>query len=285
MSHSSSRFPWMLCFVPWLAALDTACGATPDDSSAYTPPTTDGAASSGTAGSQGGSANTGSGGSGAGPGTAEDESENPLGRARCRAPEGVSASPESIEEALALLNALPKPTSVACFVESLDRPIAAYATNSSFSAQPALSAQSPRVFIKFGQLWISIVIDGDSSNLIEFGYLLDDMRSVKGELEGPFTEPLAPSAPYDRVLFGVGTICGVCHSLEEREPSVTFATAFKSLALRPVVESHVGLDELANEAQACDWSLEPHRCEMLSALFDGGLVVEESFPSSMPTFF
>ena len=48
---------------------------------------------------------------------------NPLGRARCRPPAGVSGYPKTTQAALDLLNALPKPTSVACFVESLDRPL------------------------------------------------------------------------------------------------------------------------------------------------------------------
>jgi hypothetical protein len=47
----------------------------------------------------------------------------------------------------------------------------------------------------------------------------------------------------------------------------------------------VNLDTLIREREACDWKLEQHRCEMLSAIFDGGSVIEEPFPSSMPTFF
>jgi len=197
----------------------------------------------------------------------------------------MSGSPATIEEAVALLNALPKPTSVACFVESLDRPLAMFVTNSAFSAQPALSTASPRVFLKLNRLWLSIVIDGDSSYLLEFGYQTEDLRSVKGELLLPLTEALSPSAPYDRVLHDPGTVCGLCHRNEQPDASVTFARAFTSVAFRPRPESYVSIDSLRREDERCDWQLEPHRCEMLAAVFDGGSVAEVPFPDSMATFF
>jgi hypothetical protein len=211
---------------------------------------------------------------------------NPLGRARCSPPPGTTGSPGSIEEAVALLNALPKPTSAACFVESLDRPLTAYATSSPFSAQPALSARSPRIFLKLSRLWVSIVIDGESSYLLEFSYLLpDELRSIKAEVATPVEQPLAPSAPYDRVLFGSGTLCGLCHYGEEPAPGIDFAKAFASIPFRPRPETRVNLLNLAEGARSCDWNLEPHRCDMLSALFDEGPITEEPFPTEMPTFF
>jgi len=214
--------------------------------------------------------------------------KNPLGRPRCQAPAGVSTSPRNVGEALTLLNALPKPTSVACFLESLARPLAIQATNSIFSAQPALSAQSPRVFIKLGAGWMSIVVDGDSSRLIEFGDVTsgDPSRSVKGELALPVLDPVAPSAPYDRVRFGVAsTTCGLCHYNEQHADELPFESAYASVAFQPRPDSRVSVESLRAEHQRCDWQLEPHRCEMLSALFDGGAVVELPFPDSLPTFF
>jgi hypothetical protein len=213
---------------------------------------------------------------------------NPLGRARCQAPPGVSASPQNTQEALQLLNALPRPTTVACFVESLERPLHVNATSSVFSAQAALSAVSPRVFIKLGRLWLSIVIDGKSSNLLEFGDLLEGepLRSIKGEVELPISEPIAPNAPYDRVLYATqGTVCGFCHYGEASTENVDFPNAFSSAAFRPQPQTRVSIDSLRTQAQICDWQVEPQRCEMLSAVFDGGSVEEVSFPESMATFF
>jgi hypothetical protein len=252
-----------------VATLSVSCGAEPSGTSPL-------------AVGPGGGAAGAAGGSAVGVGGAP----NPLGAAKCRPPAGLNGSPQTIEEALALLNALPKPTTAACFVESLDRPLTAYASNSIFSAQPALSSKSPRVFLKVNRLWISVVVDGPGSYLIEFSHLEpDDLRSIKGEVATPINEALVPSAPYDRVRYGSGTGCGLCHYGEEQSSSVSFAQAFTSAAFRPRSDTRVSLDTLALERQACDWKLEQHRCEMLSALFDGGPVVEEPFPSSMPTFF
>jgi len=258
--------------LPWFAALALSCGA-PDP----VPPIGDSSTAGGT--SAGGAPAVG--------GSAGGSVPNPLGRARCTAPPGVNASPRNTEEAVLLLNALPKPTSTACFVESLARPLTAYATFSVFSAQPALSVKSPRVFLKLGQLWVSLVIDGDSSYLLEFGTQVadDPSRSIKGELLLPVHAPVSPSAPYDRVLYGTGTACGLCHTGEERVPSIPFATAFSSIAFRPRPDSRVSIDELRAQAQGCDWQVEPHRCEMLSAVFGGGAVTETAFPDSMATFF
>jgi len=290
-AQSQSPSPLVLC----LLALCLSCSADPANSQSAASggaPAASGGAPAASAGAPVGGAPVGSGGgtSGGNPSAGSGGaggSVNPLGRARCRPPAGTSGSPRTIEEAVALMNALPKPTSMACFVESLERPFTAYATSSQFSAQPAFSARSPRVFIKLDRLWLSIVMDGDSSELLELSYLLDESRSIKGELKAPVTELLAPSAPYDRVRRSdvQGTLCALCHYGEERVESITFAEAFASIPFRPRPDTRVGLDGLALEARSCDWAAEPHRCEMLSALFDGGIVTEESFPSTMPTFF
>jgi hypothetical protein len=208
-------------------------------------------------------------------------------QARCRAPAGVSARPRTTDEAVQLLNALPKPTTVSCFVESLERPLTVFATSSPFSAQPALSAKSPRVFVQFDQLWLSFVVAGESSLLIEFGELLDGepLQSVKGELQLPLEHAVAPSAPYDRVQQAEGTVCGLCHYGERPAGGMPVANAFASIAFRPRPEGHVSVEQLRLEAQLCDREAEPERCQMLSAFFDGGDVVEGPFPTSMPTFY
>ena len=212
---------------------------------------------------------------------------NPLGRARCRAPQGVSAAPQDTQQALELLNALPKPTSAACFVESLARPLGVQATNSIFSQQPALSASSPRVFLKLGELWLSIVMDGDSSYLLEFGdqVSLDPPRSIKGEVQLPISEALAPSAPYDRVLYSPGTTqCGFCHYNETPVETAGLA-AFASISFKPRPDSVVSLESLRSEYERCDFQKEPHRCEMFDALFANGDVTAAEFPVTMATFF
>ena len=199
----------------------------------------------------------------------------------------MSGTPHSIEEAVALLNALPKPTSVACFVESLDRPFVATATSSMFSAQPATSSDSPRVFLKIDRTWISVVLDGAATDLIEFGYLLDDgLHSLKGELKLPATQALPLTTPFDRIRYDDGyTLCGACHRDETLERIEGDTSIYSSLAYRPRPETRVPIDFLRTAAQTCNWDQQPHRCEMLSALFDGGPVDEGEFPADMATFF
>jgi hypothetical protein len=205
---------------------------------------------------------------------------------RCSAPAGVSASPRTIEDTVTLVNALPKPTSVACLVESLARPLPIVATSSAFSAQPALSARSPRVFLALDRLWLSIVLEGDSSHLVEMSYLLEgETRSIKGELELPLGAAITASAPYEQVRITFGTACQFCHFDERAEQGRGIPDVFSSVAFRPRPESLVSIDALRFEAQGCDPRTEPHRCEMLSALFDGGPVVEGAFPGEMATFF
>jgi hypothetical protein len=210
----------------------------------------------------------------------------PPARTRCAAPAGLGAPPGTIDEVVTWLNALPKPTSVACFLESLPRPLAIVATNSQFSAQPALSAASPRVFLELGRLWVSAVIDGESSYLLEFGYRPpdSDLASIKGELALPLSESVSSNAPYERVRYASGTMCGFCHRAEQPVASVS-PDVFVSDAIRPRPETYVSVAALQLEHARCDWSVNAHRCEMLSALFDGGPVSETAFPDTMATFF
>src|SRR5687767_916415 len=104
---------------------------------------------------------------------------------RCRAPAGFSGSPRTIAEAIALVNALPPPVTLACFLQSLDRPLYAYATYSVISLQPAVGARSPRIFLfdgKSGGLVMSIVPEGMGSHALEFGQFVDETRTIKGEI-------------------------------------------------------------------------------------------------------
>jgi hypothetical protein len=210
----------------------------------------------------------------------------------CKPPAGVSGSPRTIEEAVTLLNALPKPTSVACFLESLDRPLEISATSNIISAQPAFSAASPRIFLRLGQLVLSVVPEGAGSQLLEFSYLLEgDARSIKAELAMPLTDIAAPSAPYDHVLptepWAVargGTVCGGCHGSEERHSKIDFATAYSSVAFRPNPSYRVSLENLVQAQKSCDLLAQPERCAMLTALFGHGTVAQAEFPSTMLIF-
>jgi hypothetical protein len=272
----------LACSAPNEAAAPAAELATPTAGTTNGGATNGGVTSGGATNAGGSGAEATSAGSSGAGGTAP----NPAGRTRCVAPAGFVASPGTIDEAVQWLNALPKPTTAACFLESLPRPLRVFATNSQFSAQPALSTASPRVFLELDRLWVSAVIDGASSYLIEFGYRPTDadLDSIKGELELPLTDVISANAPYERARIGSGTTCGFCHRSERAVPELS-PDAFVSAALRPRPESYVSVAALQAEHGACNWSENEHRCEMLASIFAGGDVVETAFPATMPTFF
>jgi hypothetical protein len=114
----------------------------------------------------------------------------------------------------------------------------------------------------------------------------DGLRSLKGELSLPTAEALAPTAPFERVRYNEAlTRCGACHRGETLERVEGATSIYSSAAYRPRPETLVPLDFLREQSRTCDWDAEPHRCEMLSALFEGGPVEDGEFPAEMQTFF
>jgi hypothetical protein len=195
----------------------------------------------------------------------------PLPRA-CEPPPGL-ASPATIEDVVLLVNALPKPTSLACVLESLDRPLAVYASTSTAGAQPVTGPHSPRIFLFRGDLVMSVVLEGETSATLELAHAIGERRSIKAELAFPVDQALAPSAPYDQVQLGAGTHCGLCHGAEARVESIDFATAWASDAFQDEPDQALSLAYLRQSALDCDHEAEPQRCKMLDAIFGHGEVV------------
>ena len=203
---------------------------------------------------------------------------------RCVAPEGAPTSPQTIAEVLTLVNALPSPVTLPCFLQALARPLKMHAAISVISAQPSVGTRSPRIFLFFDGMRMSIVPAGAGAPLLELGEIREESRSLKAEILFPVTTPLDAATPYERILFTPSvTRCGFCHPVEQPDPDVTFATAFTSVALRPLDSYTVTIGSLANELATCDPAGEPDRCAMLHALFDQGTPVEQPFPAELPT--
>jgi hypothetical protein len=204
----------------------------------------------------------------------------------CRAPEGVSDAPRSIASVVDLLNRLPRPVTVSCFLQALARPVELYATSGIFSAQPAVGPRSPRIFIFLDPLIMSVVPDGVGRELLELGELESNTRSLKAEIEFPLVDDLGYEAPFERLMYDDRiTTCAFCHAAEEPSETIGFTQAFVSDALRPVPSERVALLDLYAEHQACSAEAEPERCEILGAIFENGQVIERQFPSEMATFY
>jgi len=195
------------------------------------------------------------------------------------------AAVSTIAAVTARVNALPAHASVGCLVASLARPIELVATTSTFSAQPAGGATSPRVFIFVPGLILSVVGDGAGAKLLELGEYVTPTRTLKGELELPASAALASDAALTRVEQTNGTSsCGVCHRNEQPHP--TLAHAYVSVAFRPNPGTEVKLPSLIAEHQRCvDTAEVSERCELSHALFDFGAVRQGAFPPQLELFF
>jgi hypothetical protein len=204
---------------------------------------------------------------------------------RCVAPAGVPTTPQTIVEVVDLINALPAPVTLPCFLQALARPLKMHATISLISAQPSSGARSPRIFLFSDGLRMSIVPVGAGGQLLEMGEIRDEVRSIKAEVEFPITAPLAAQTPFDRIMYAPEiTRCSFCHAGEALAGDITFAEAWSSQALRPTPINAVTLGSLAAETAACDAQAEPDRCAMLHGLFDQRPPpVEEAFPANLAT--
>jgi hypothetical protein len=201
----------------------------------------------------------------------------------CAPAPGTTGSPSSIAETVDFVNGLPMPVSLACFLEALERPLRLVATRSFFSAQPAMGARSPRIFLFTDGIIHSIVPEGSARNLLEMGEATSPGASIKAELEFPISENITLATAFERLPLDDITTCGVCHN--GHVPVLGIDGAFESEVLRPADRELVPLAELEDEARSCDGELEPERCAMLGALFQHGEVIATEFPRSVRTIF
>ncbi len=202
----------------------------------------------------------------------------------CATETDISAAPQTIAEAIDLINALPHPVTLDCFLEKLERPMLLNATSSTVSLQPADNKRSPRIFMFYGDLIMSVAVDGVPGNrLLEFGEFVAPTKTIKGEIEFPIEDTLPVIAPMERVFDGEGSECRICHGGES--PADEYEMAFASDALRFRDIEVVELDELVAEWMACNANLEPDRCRRLDALLAFGVVEPGDFPEGLQTIY
>jgi hypothetical protein len=200
--------------------------------------------------------------------------------APCSPANGVSGRPETISQAIILLNTLPKPVTLECFLQALDRPLTIYMTSSDDSLQPSPGARSPRTFIINGQLVMSIVFDGSARDTLEFGYRPEVSRSIKAEVLFPLTRDVNERTLFDRVRVTERTTqCGACHVGEAHEDFPGFPLGvFASDVIVPFPMEEVSIEAMMSEVASCDAAAEEYRCGLLSAMFDQGELVPGTLP-------
>lgn len=210
--------------------------------------------------------------------------------APCRARVASEADLASIRAVTEHINRLPQPATVACLMASLPRPFSVVATTSVSSAQPAFGTRSPRLFIFFRRVTLSVVAEGMGAPLVEFAeYGPEDTfgrhNSLKGELELPPRAPLAADAAFARVRYGSGTSCGFCHRNERSMPEAN--SGFISGALRPTIDTVVSLEYLRSLPPTACASIDDAspRCQFWHALFDYGDVTQGAFDPEIETLF
>ena len=205
----------------------------------------------------------------------------------CQPPKGVNNNPQNISDVILLLNSLPKPVTIPCYLQVLKRPLYANATASILSVQPAGDEDNPRIFLFSGNALIqSIVPLETSSKAIEFSFLLDEVTSIKGEIEFPVTKELDSSYAYTSILSkkSGGTSCASCHGVETKYFESFGLNAFASRAIKPFKTRDVPLSRLEARFAACGTKL-TYDCELIRALYLNGKLLPKTFPDAMKTLF
>ncbi|MBV1859280.1 MAG: hypothetical protein KUG77_12770, partial [Nannocystaceae bacterium] len=194
--------------------------------------------------------------------------------------------PRSVDQAVSLINALPRPLTLDCFLSALERPLSIVATESTISAQPAVGRENPRLFLMSNELVMSVATSGAGASLLEFGEFVDARTTIKGELKFPIlgTAPLSAAAPFARISGPQGTSCGLCHEDEDLLAD-SRGRVYASLALRPSQDEEIELAEVRNAWMNCDAAVEPQRCARLDGVFAYGELEQGHFAESLPTIF
>lgn len=205
--------------------------------------------------------------------------------APCDPAPGTTGSPKTVLDVVSLVNGLPMPVTLPCFLHSLDRPLMLLATSSVVSAQPSQGQDNPRLFIISDHISLSVVTSGNHRDLLEIGEITAPNRSIKGEILFPVAEPLDANAAFQRIAqTAERTVCYGCHYPEEPAANYPGMGAFVSTAYRPIPRLEINFDYVEYQFTVCDDAADPERCAMLGALFDQGQVSRGEFPAEMPTF-
>lgn len=217
-------------------------------------------------------------------GGAVDNTEYTLTASSTSCNSNVSASlknPQSIDQMMTLIRALPKPLTIDCFISALNKPLKVYAVDNAFSAQPSAGPENPRIFIINNRLTMSVVPAGTGRLLLEVSEVVGPSISVKGEIEFPVTTAISPDAVYTRIKDAsvAGTSCRFCHMSESPYFPITTGPAFVSRLIPPDPFKRVVQASMLGQASRCNPEKEMYRCLMLRAIYIDGQAIDAEFPT------
>lgn len=190
--------------------------------------------------------------------------------------------PETIQEFVTFINALPKPLSISCLISALNGPLNIYAVDNPISAQPSYGRNNPRIFIMKRNLILGVVPSGIAKDFIELSEVTADHRSVKAELQFPITESLNLNSPFTRILnsSNTGTQCNACHGSESLNTVYSAQFGYESNLILPNNLQRVFKDELFLLKTNCTSSITDFRCTMIRALSTHGDPVDAEIPTA-----
>lgn len=193
------------------------------------------------------------------------------------------ASPQTIDQLVQLINVLPKPVNLSCLITALKKPLNVFAVNNTFSAQPAVGINNPRIFIMNGNFIMSVVPAGIGMTLLEVSQIISQSASTKGEIQFPVADILPTDAPYTKILESKGettggTSCRTCHQGEIRNLNINTGTAYNNELIKPDPFKRVTQPYMKTQAQNCNSQLNAHRCDLLKAIYIDGQAQDADFP-------
>lgn len=195
----------------------------------------------------------------------------------CTSVDASLRNPQSIGDTINLINALPKPASLDCFLNALQPPLKVFATNSSFSAQPAQGNSSPRIFILKDKLVLSVVPAGSGRTMLELGES-SSSQSFKGEIQFPVESTVTLSQIADHLSGGATvTSCASCHFAESKPSYQGQGPIYLSNILRPDESQRVGQTFMKIQAETCNSETNKYRCDILKAIYINGQATDASF--------
>lgn len=186
--------------------------------------------------------------------------------------------PSTIDQTMELINVLPKPLTLECFLQNLAKPMNVFALHSTFSAQSSVRPESPRIFILKPTFILSVVPEGSARHTLEMGEYISANESVKGEVVFPVMANLPADEPYSHILAqgGGATSCRQCHIFEARAAGGFSGEAYFSNVLRPLATARVPSSALRQAATSC--SGDAYRCGILRSIFVLGQARDANFP-------